>query len=393
MASREVILDVTRLVGRRLKGRQPTGVDRVGLAYVAHFRHRATALIRLRGRWLFLSPGDSQRIFELLLSDIAAMPAGALWMLVRRALGPGQRSPARGTVLINAVHSGLDRADYPQRLHEFGLRAVFFLHDLIPITHPQHGRAGESDRHRRRVECALRHADALIVNSDDTLQALQAYARQTGIGMPPCQIAPLAPAELPTPSPTMPPAESLRPYFLMLGTIEPRKNHALLLQVWRELSAALGPAAPRLVVVGQAGWLCEDIIESLRRGDPSQTRVLYQPSCSDAQLATWLRHARALLFPSFAEGFGLPVVEALAHGVPVIASDLPVFRETARGIPTYLSALDAAAWHDAVLDYARDDSPARAAQLARLQGFVPPSWAEHFARVEDLMERMHVAAA
>ncbi len=151
--------------------------------------------------------------------------------------------------------------------------------------------------------------------------------------------------------------------------------------------------APHLVVVGQPGWLCEDTIEQLRSGDPSQTRVLYQPSCSDGQLATWLRHARALLFPSFAEGYGLPVVEALARGVPVIASDLPVFRETARGIPTYLSALDAAAWRDAVLDYAREDSPARAEQLARLRGFVPPSWAEHFACVETLKERSHVAAA
>ena len=134
-------------------------------------------------------------------------------------------------------------------------------------------------------------------------------------------------------------------------------------------------------------------IDQLRRGDPSQTRVLYQPSCGDAQLATWLRHARALLFPSFVEGYGLPVVEALAHGVPVIASDLPVFRETARDIPTYLSALDAAAWRDAVLDYARDDSPARAAQLARLHGFVAPSWAEHFARVEASDGAHHVAAA
>ena len=392
MDLREVTIDITRLVGRRLKGRKPTGVDRVGLAYVAQFRSHATALIRLRGRWLFFSRGDSHRLFELLQSEPGATPPGALWMVLRRALGSAQRAPARGTVLINAVHSGLDRADYAQRLNQFGLRGVFFVHDLIPITHPQYCRAGESDRHRRRVEAALRHAHALIVNSADTLQALRAYAHRVGIGMPPCQVAPPAPPELPPPQPATP-AETLRPYFLMLGTIEPRKNHALLLHVWRELVAQLGRAAPHLVVVGQPGWLCDGIIEQLRRGDPSQTRVLYQPSCSDAQLAGWLRDARALLFPSFVEGYGLPVVEALALGVPVIASDLPVFRETVRAIPTYLSALDAAAWRDAVLAYTNDDSLARAAQLARMQEFAAPSWAEHFACVEALMERIHVASA
>jgi len=390
---REFAIDITRLVGRRLKGRQPTGVDRVGLAYVAHFGARATALIRLRARWLFFSRSSSDRLFELLLAPALETPTATLWMLLRSALGSVQRAPARGTVLINAVHSGLERADYAQRLNQFGLRGVFFVHDLIPITHPQFSRADEGERHRRRIDTALRHAHALIVNSADTLQALQAHARGAGLGLPPCQVAPLAPAQLPPPQPTTPAAEFLRPYFLMLGTIEPRKNHALLLQVWRDLSAAFGRAAPGLVVVGQSGWLCDDIVEQLRRGDPSETRVLYRPVCSDAQLAGWLRHARALLFPSFVEGFGLPIVEALAHGVPVIASDLPVFRETARDIPTTLSPLDAAAWRDAVLDYARDDSPTRAAQLERMQGFVAPSWAEHFARVEALMEGLHVAAA
>ncbi|MDH5537980.1 MAG: glycosyltransferase [Rhizobacter sp.] len=291
------------------------------------------------------------------------------------------------------MHSGLDRADYAQRLNTFGLHALFFLHDLIPITHPQFCRAGERERHRRRVEGALRHAEALIVNSADTLHALQAFARQAGLAVPPCRIAPLAPPDLPPPTPTTPAAETVRPYFVMLGTIEPRKNHALLRQVWRELSAHGAQPAPTLVVIGQRGWLCDDTIEWLRAGDPSQTRVLYLPSCSDAQLATWLRHARALLFPSFVEGYGLPLVEALALGVPVIASDLPVFRETAGDIPTYLGAGDVAAWRSAVLAYAHDDSPARAAQIARLRGFVAPSWAGHFAHVEALMERIHVAAA
>jgi glycosyltransferase involved in cell wall biosynthesis len=119
------------------------------------------------------------------------------------------------------------------------------------------------------------------------------------------------------------------------------------------------------------------------------------PRCADAALARWLRHARALLFPSFAEGYGIPLVEALSVGTPVIASDLPVFRELAGTIPDYLDPLDGPGWRRAILDYARaeDDGRAatpgaRAAQLARLQGWRAPTWAQHFAQVEAFMARL-----
>jgi glycosyltransferase involved in cell wall biosynthesis len=388
----DAALDVTRLLGRRLKGRRPTGVDRVGLAYVEHLRARATALVRLQRRWLFFTAADSQRLFDLLLSEPGAPRPQQLWPLVRRALGMRRYRPAAGTWLVNAVHSGLEHPDYAPHVHRLGLRAAVFVHDLIPITHPQYCRAGEADRHRRRIDTALHHADALIVNSAATLNSLQVYAHASSLGMPPCEVAPLAPAPLTAPARAAAP-QAPGPYFVTLGTIEPRKNHALLLQVWRDLRAQLGAAAPHLVVIGQPGWMCEGTLEELHGSDPARTNVIYQPSCSDAQLAVWLHGARALLFPSFAEGYGLPVLEALALGVPVIANDLPVLRETARHIPTYLDAHDAPAWRAEVLAYASDASLARQAQLARLRGFAAPSWAAHFARVDALMERSHARAA
>jgi glycosyltransferase involved in cell wall biosynthesis len=89
-----------------------------------------------------------------------------------------------------------------------------------------------------------------------------------------------------------------------------------------------------------------------------------------------------LLFPSFAEGYGLPLIEALAAGVPVIASDLPAFREVAGDLPLYLDPIDGLGWLDAVLAFAKAQQPARQAQLARLREYVPPTWAQHFGRVD-----------
>ena len=179
----------------------------------------------------------------------------------------------------------------------------------------------------------------------------------------------------------------MSPYFVMLGTIEPRKNHLLLLNVWRALVQRDGERAPRLVIVGQRGWECEQVLDLLDRCEALRGFVLERQGCDDTELATLLAHAQALLFPSFAEGYGMPMVEALAAGVPVLASDLPVFREVAGDVPEYLDPLDGPGWIRAIDDYAHTDGARRRAQLARMHGWQAPTWETHFDQVQALMRR------
>jgi glycosyltransferase involved in cell wall biosynthesis len=113
-----------------------------------------------------------------------------------------------------------------------------------------------------------------------------------------------------------------------------------------------------------------------------------QAGCSDAELARYVTHAQALLFPSFAEGYGLPLVEALMLGTPVIASALPAFREVAGDVPDYLDPLDGPAWAQAVREFANPDHPRRGTQIERMRGYTVPTWAQHFERVESLLEQL-----
>ncbi len=373
------LIDVTRLAARQLEGKRPTGVDRVSLAYIDHFRSRAEALVRHWGRWVPLGP-DSARMFAALLGE-SAQPAAT----IRATVGPSYALrwglPAHA-LLFNTGHSGLDTPDYGKRVRAHGLRPLYFLHDLIPITHPEYCRPGEAEKHVHRLRTMLQTGVGLICNSRSTAADLRSWAAAHGLPVPPTVVAPIGTVELPevdAPSPRD------GPYFVMLGTVEARKNHLLLLHVWRQMIERGEPAVPKLVIIGQRGWECEQVIDMLERCAALRGYVIEVSDCSDTQLSTWLRHARALLFPSFVEGYGMPLVEALAHGVPVIASDLPVFHEVAGRVPTYLDPIDGPSWARVVQAYARGDSPERKAQLARMRGFHAPTWDEHFAIVEEFL--------
>jgi glycosyltransferase involved in cell wall biosynthesis len=174
----------------------------------------------------------------------------------------------------------------------------------------------------------------------------------------------------------------------MLGTIEPRKNHRLILDVWLELHGELGPATPHLFIVGERGWKSQDVIESLEHSAPLRGFVKECGRMPDATVAGLLKGARALLLPSFAEGYGLPLAEALTQGTPVLCSDIPVFHEVGGDIPDYLSPTDGTAWRAAVLDYAQPHSTKREAQRRRLASWSQPTWKQHFAVVDAALRTL-----
>jgi glycosyltransferase involved in cell wall biosynthesis len=174
-------------------------------------------------------------------------------------------------------------------------------------------------------------------------------------------------------------------YFVICGAIEPRKNHLLLLNVWREFVRQRGDSAPRLVVAGSPIWGVAPLLRELERCEPLQGQVIFARGLSSPALRRLVAHAKALLMPSFAEGFGLPVIEALVVGTPVIASDLPAHQEMADDLAVYRDPTDESGWLKYICIFA--DGNGRAAEIRkRVSPYQPPTCRESFIRIERFLQ-------
>src|SRR5262249_41515194 len=153
---------------------------------------------------------------------------------------------------------------------------------------------------------ALRYGAAFITTTDAVRQRLAEELSKRDRQQVPIHVAPL-PSSLKWVDAANAGNAVLErvPYFVVLGTIEPRKNHLLLLNVWRQLAERGGPT-PKLVIVGARGWENEQIVDVLDRGLLTRPHVLEVSGLKAAALLRLIKNARALLMPSFAEGYGLP---------------------------------------------------------------------------------------
>lgn len=262
--------------------------------------------------------------------------------------------------------------------------AMFLVHDVIPLTHPEFFKAKVPVNHASYVRRTLKTADIVIANSKFTARALETLALDRGLTAPNIVVAPLGVSE--TFARATPPEYKIKPYFLFVSTIEPRKNHLMILHIWARFIARFGEGAPKLIIVGRRGWENDDVFDILERVYRSSEHILECNDLGDETLAALMANARATLMPSHVEGYGLPVAEALSMGTPVICSDLPPFREVAGDVPEYVDPRAGRSWARIILEYAQPSSPAREAQLLRIQSYRPPSWRNHFDTVADVID-------
>lgn len=378
-------IDITRLYNNQRLGKTVTGVDRVSLAYVERFAEISCAVIRLPKQWLFFPKEHSSHLFKKIITQQPiVIPKKPFRFLYKKPI-------TDNCYFLNTAHSGLELPDFLEKMAYFKLGGIYFLHDLIPIEYPEYCRSGEYERHQQRL-LAMSKAQLVIANSNDVKNKFIAYCQQNKIAQPKIIYSHLGVDntffENDVGSQLQEDIQNFigdTPFFLMIGTIEARKNHLLILNVWRMLVQLLGENCPKLVIVGKRGWEAEQVCAILDRSIELKPYVLEVNSCNDNDMMALLTRAKALLFPSYAEGYGLPLVEALKLRVPVIASDIAIFREIGLGVIDLLNPYNAQEWQQKIvqhLDMAIRDECLR--KIERIQASLP-TWDKHFEVVNPIL--------
>lgn len=233
-----------------------------------------------------------------------------------------------------------------------GVQCHFVVYDLLPHSHPQFFRPITRRKFARWLEFVAEHADRILCISRDVADQVAVWLQGVRGGKPlPRLLAFPLGADIAASAPTrgLPPgAEDFiaslagKPWVLMVGTIEPRKGYAQALDAFELLWGRDDPAAPILAIVGRPGWLSDDL-QSRLSGHAEQGRHLFWlDDVSDEYLQRIYAACHGVLLASWAEGYGLPLVEAASHGKPVLCRDLPVFRECASGDVSFFASSDGA---------------------------------------------------
>ena len=407
-----VVFDLTRMVPY-LERSLPSGIERVDINYLHglmgddrfavkgafEFIQRGANYFvgvsddftrrihkHLYDKWILGQPSDDSfvRNARTLKEDVAKAVKGVRLAPGRRVdetllkLGQGPHRP----VYLNCHFINIpDGIQHREVMATCGFLPVYVVHDLIPIEFPEYAYTNDQGKSHFNRLVAAASLDARIIAISDHVKA-KVREVGTALGYPDLNITVnrngveerfLQPAH------NLPRAP--RNQFVYVSTIEPRKNHALLINVWRKIinSGIPEDEIPQLLFFGRRGWGFQPVTDVFDRSHAITRYVTENNNASDEDIAQAIRESKAVLFPSFDEGWGLPIVEALALGTPVICSDLPVHRECSQGLGHYVDPIDGIGWYEAIMAVSREELRLSA------QGFKPIRWKDAARSLNDIV--------
>jgi glycosyltransferase involved in cell wall biosynthesis len=331
--ARQLLVDVSNIARNDAR----TGIQRV-------VRAMASALQQLdaSGFDVRLIASDRHTSFRYLPDDF--LEPGSLQQTLELSRFPAVQV-AKGDVFLGLDLTCSTLPHHDKTLIDWRRRGVnisIFLYDLLPMTSGRWFSLRMRFAFRRWLRTVERRADRIVAISQtvaeefNVLRLRGVWRSRRNIVVRKLELGSDIPASLPT---TGVPEDAHRvldwlqqPTVLMVGTVEPRKGYAQALDAFAALWTKSGPA-PQLLVIGRRGWKTDRLQQRMRELERTQAGFRWLDSVSDEFLEQIYQRVSGLLMASQAEGFGLPIVEALAHGCPVLARDLAVFRELeGRGI-------------------------------------------------------------
>jgi glycosyltransferase involved in cell wall biosynthesis len=252
------------------------------------------------------------------------------------------------------------------------VRILVHIYDIIPVLYPQYCDRETTVRFLDYLGATLLYADRIVANTSSTLEDVKRLCVGIGTECPQGNVVPLGSdfsRIRPLDSKAVP-EHSLSRYLLLVGTIEPRKNHAFLLDLYEK---SLREAGFSLVFVGRPGWNVEKLMARIRDLNATDSHFRYYDNADDALVSQLYQDAFFTVFPTQYEGYGLPIIESICRGTPVVASDIPVLREVGGSYSLYFPLDDPKILTNLLLQYTENPDLYRKLKDS-LSTYLPISW-------------------
>ena len=275
------------------------------------------------------------------------------------------------------------------------VRVYFVVYDLLPVLQPDVFAPGAAPWFANWLHAVSTSADGLVCISQavaDDLRAWQQQERPDAANVPDIGyfhlgadiVASLPSRGIRTTDRHVLEQVASRPSFLMVGTLEPRKSHTQVLHAFELLWTA--NTNINLVIVGKQGWMVEALVEKLRAHPEKGKRLFWMERVSDEMLLELYDASAALIAASVGEGFGLPLIEAAIQSLPIIARDMPVFREVCGEHAFYFSGITALSLADVVAEWLALDRAGTAPQSASIPRL---TWAQSARQLTNVIYKNH----
>lgn len=356
---------------------------------IAH--HQDAPLIREAGAGA-QQRGERTRAPSRAIARMAASFAGSAVPHLRAMLFSPSAAFAPGDTLLvpGIVWSAAALGELRRLNSEHRVRIVPYIHDLIPIRRPEFftDAIGVS-RFRRYADFMAEIADRICVNSAFVAADVRAFLAETGRANTPVFGVPLCPDINRLTSRCSTPrleAMNLEPggFALYVSTVNARKNHEWLFEIWRTLATGIPDSLLPLVIAGQRGWGVGDLVDRMSADAAVWGRAIYFVEApTDAEVAHLYETCAFTVFPSRYEGWGMGVTESLEFGKPCIAADNTALKEAGLGLAIHIDLADTRAWTDAIHRMSKDHAYRQQLSETIRDIYRPRSWADV---ARDLMQ-------
>jgi glycosyltransferase involved in cell wall biosynthesis len=288
--------------------------------------------------------------------------------------GPFQRNDL--LLSLGATWAIAGHAEAVAAARKNGTSVVRTIYDLIPVIKPEWVLPQHVPLVTKWARNVLRESDAVLTISEFSKQEIKKYCDELAILKPPLKVIRLG-DELPSAgdeTPALPRFVPRRPFFLCVSTLDVRKNHRLLYDVWNSLASRDPDGCPDLVCMGVKHLFVSELVYEIYRNRAVNGKIHILENIADSELSWYYRHCAATIYPSRYEGWGLPVAESLGHGRLCLASDATSIPEISRDLPVFFDPLDAKGLMQLVQRTLQDPEWVREREAAIRSRFRVTSW-------------------